>query len=192
MGRLKLLTVWNLFVIYYCSAHIVLRESTQDWLHRTLFNIPSHNLMVWGILFARFEICMYQDRIFWWWIGGWCFKKYSASLFIPMTQYALSFSSTLLSLNQYHLISHVFNILVSCLSLQNLLLWNCLFLGVSLVACGPMRLRLVACRYLNLRCWKVPHVSASASEYTAFRIVFHSVWIGTFLLGVGFIKLGDS
>ena len=38
---------------------------------------------------------------------------------------------------------------------------------------------------------KVPHVSVSATEDTTLRTVLHSMWIGLFLLGLGFIDFGD-
>ena len=39
---------------------------------------------------------------------------------------------------------------------------------------------------------KVPHVSASAAEDKTLRIVLHSVCIGPFLSGLGFIGLGQG
>ena len=39
---------------------------------------------------------------------------------------------------------------------------------------------------------KVPHVSASADEDTTLRIFYDSVCIGPFLLGLGFIRLGQG
>ena len=39
---------------------------------------------------------------------------------------------------------------------------------------------------------KVPHVSYLADEYTTLRIVLHYVCTGPFLLGLGFIILGEG
>ena len=39
---------------------------------------------------------------------------------------------------------------------------------------------------------KVPHLSDSAAKDTTIWIVLHSMWIGPFLLGVGFIGLDDG
>ena len=39
---------------------------------------------------------------------------------------------------------------------------------------------------------KVPHVSASAAEYTTLQIILHFLWIGLFPLGLGFIVFGDG
>ena len=39
---------------------------------------------------------------------------------------------------------------------------------------------------------KFSHVSASAAEDTTLRIVLNSVWIGPFILGVGFNGRGDG
>ena len=39
---------------------------------------------------------------------------------------------------------------------------------------------------------KVTHVSASAAEDTTFRIVLHSVCMGPFLSGLGFIRMGEG
>ena len=40
--------------------------------------------------------------------------------------------------------------------------------------------------------FKVPHVSSSVAEDTTLRIFFHSMWIGPFLLRLGFIGFGDG
>ena len=40
--------------------------------------------------------------------------------------------------------------------------------------------------------FKLPHVLASVAEYTTLGIVLHTVWIGPFILGVGFIRLGEG
>ena len=39
---------------------------------------------------------------------------------------------------------------------------------------------------------KVPHVTTSADKDMILRIVLEYVWIGPFLLCVGFISLGDG
>ena len=39
---------------------------------------------------------------------------------------------------------------------------------------------------------KFPHVSASATEDTSLRIIFHYVWIGPFLSGLSFIGFGNG
>ena len=39
---------------------------------------------------------------------------------------------------------------------------------------------------------KVTYISASADKDTTLGIVFHSVWIGQFLLGLCFIGFGDG
>ena len=39
---------------------------------------------------------------------------------------------------------------------------------------------------------KVPHVPASSAEETTFWIVLHSVCMGTFISGLGFIELGED
>ena len=38
--------------------------------------------------------------------------------------------------------------------------------------------------------FKVPHVLASGAEDTILQILLHSVWIGQFILGVGFTGRG--
>ena len=108
LGWFNYLTVWHFSDIYCGSACIVFRESTHELVYGNKFNTPLHNLAVWGIVLNKFEVCIYQGCIWRWWIGGWCFVKYSASFFVLLSKYNLIFSRTSLSLNQWHFISHIF------------------------------------------------------------------------------------
>ena len=123
---------------------------------------------------------------------GVIFVKPLASLFFLLSQYTLSCSWTSLSLNQCHFIYHVFEYLgfipnftkLSVVELSVLrgvagcLLSNVIKSGCMLIDVYPLL--------------KVPHVSASAAEDTTFRIVLHSVFMGPFLSGLGFIGLGEG
>ena len=165
---------------------------TQDWVHGTRFNTLSHNLMVWGISLTKFKVCIYWGCIWRWWIGGWCFVKKSASLLVPLSQYNISCSSTYFFLNQCHFISHVFE----CFGFMTK------FTKPSVVELSVLR-GVTGCLWFNtiqsgcilievFLLLKLPHVSVYATKDITLRIFLHSVWIRQFLLGLGFIGLGDG
>ena len=118
--------------------------------------------------------------------------KESSSLLFPLSQYTISLSNTALSCNQCYFIPYVFESLSFMPELKILLWLKCMFLGVFLVACGPILLKLSAYRYLFFPLLNVPRVPASASEHITLHIVFHFVWIGTFILGVVFTGHGEG
>ena len=114
------------------------------------------------------------------------------SLFVPLSQYNLSFSSTSLSINQCLFISHVFErsgfipkfINPSVVKFSVLrVVAGCSWSNVIKAGCMPIAVFLLL---------KVPHVSDSAAEDTTLQMVLHSVCMGTFLPGLGFIGLGEG
>ena len=123
---------------------------------------------------------------------GVIFVKPLASLFFLLSQYTLSCSWTSLSLNQCYFISHVFEHLgfipnFTKLSVVELSVLRGVagFLWYNAIKSGCMPIDV----FLSLH---VPHVPASSHEDTILRIVLHLVCIGPFLLGLGFIGLGEG
>ena len=107
------------------------------------------------------------------------------SLSLPFSLYNLSCSIIYLSLNQCHLISHVFERLGFIPELTDPYVVEFSVLS-GVTGCllskviRAVRIPIVIFPLLN-----VPHVSASAADNTILRFFLHSVWIGPFRLGDG-------
>ena len=114
-----------------------------------------------------------------------------SAIVVPLSQYTLSFSRTSLSLNQCHVISHVIEHsgIIPDFTNPSIVEFSVLR-GVS--NCRWSNVITVICIRISVfPCLKVPHISDSAAEDTTMRIVLHSVSMGTFILGVLFIGLGE-
>ena len=190
LGQFNRLVVWNFPIIDCGSACIVFRKLTRYWVTRNRFNITLLNLMVQGIVFNKFKVCIYQVNIWRWLIGGLFFVKWLASLFVPLSQYTLSFSITSLSINQCHLISHVF--------------WTFWFHARVYKSFCCRIFRFEGCRFVVQWDQWWSHVNSCflvVEGSTCFSLscwrydianFLHYVCIGPFILRLGFIGLGEG
>ena len=118
--------------------------------------------------------------------------KYSALLLFPLFQYTLVLSSTFLSLNQCHFISHVFERFGFIPDFKKPSVFQS---SVLRGFAGCLWLNAIKADHMTIAIFpllKFPQFASSVDEDATLRIFLHSLWIGPFLSGVRFTGRGEG